>query len=461
MTKAQAITFYSVSADLLIKFNLKWIVLFIPLITTASPLKNVGTYSLTSSGRQNIIYDEKNEIRLELGERFQLKKVINQSPKTVWIEHKHILQIEGNRNEYVLAAKNLGFTQLRFNQKYFRVYVMPPSSRYGYQSWKRSLSADSKYLEYCGIFLCYSGRIENFDQYRKILSLMPQNFVPIFFTFVPDLKLQNEIEKFVVGELRAEGLSAQKLIFGRTWRMYYFSSSESELLRKKLNSLGIELYAGKQYTELAENIEVEVKIIEASKNFLRKWGLNWPSRVQTQGNIKTGIFEIENIEVALSFAESDGDAKIIASPRLVTRNEKPAEFFAGGEIPLRISNHKSSRIDWRKFGISLKIKPKLDSLGQFSIEIETEVSSVNHAFKVDDIPAIQISRTLSHFDLPESKTVSLSGLIRNENSRSGDGVAFLKNIPVIGELFRSRSFIENKTELIIFVTPRLSEAEGV
>jgi pilus assembly protein CpaC len=432
-----------------------------PFLAIAATPNDNRPNNIFSKINTEIISIQKKEIRLELGERIFVKNILNQKIGTVWIEHKNTIQLEQNRNNISLFAKNLGFTQLRINQIYFRVYVMPPSTRFGFKSWNASLFENSKFLDYCGIFLCYSGKLDSFNQYRNILSLMPQNLVPVFFTDTPDRKVRLEIEKFVAKELRAEGLTPQKLVFGRTWRMFYFSSSGNEFLRKKLNSLGIELYVGKQYTELAENIEVEVKVIEASHNFLRKWGLSWPSQIQSQGNVNTGVFEIQNIEAALNFAESEGDAKIIASPRLVTRNEKTAEFFAGGEIPVRISNHKSSRIEWRKFGIALKIKPKLDSLGQFSIEIETEVSSLNNAFKIEDIPAIQISRTLSHFDLSESKTLSLSGLIRNENSRSSDGVAFLKNIPILGELFQSRSFIENKTELIILVTPRLSESDGV
>ncbi|MBY0451568.1 MAG: type II and III secretion system protein, partial [Bdellovibrionaceae bacterium] len=112
-----------------------------------------------------------------------------------------------------------------------------------------------------------------------------------------------------------------------------------------------------------------------------------------------------------------------------------------------------------RYGIGLNLKPRIDALGQLNLQIETEISSVDHSLKVDDLPGVMMSRVSSYFDMIDRKTISLSGLVKNEKSESESGLPYLKDIPVLGELFKSRSFIENKTELIIFVTPQLVKTE--
>ena len=229
--------------------------------------------------------------------------------------------------------------------------------------------------------------------------------------------------------------------------------------KKTLHRLGVELYLKPQLAELSDNVEVNVKIVELSKNFYRKYGMQWPSQFNAEILSSGKLKMADSFEISLNAAESSGEAKILASPRLIARNEKEASFFAGGEFPMRVSSHKQSRIEWRKFGISLKLKPKLDSLGQLSLELETEISSVNAALRVDDVPAVQVNKVSSHFDTISGKTIALSGLVRHESSQSLEGLSFLSQIPIIGTLFSSRNFIENKSELVIFVTPKLLSTE--
>jgi pilus assembly protein CpaC len=398
--------------------------------------------------------------RLELGESVSINKLFSNPVTKIWIEKKEVLGVEKTKDGYFLKARELGFSHLRINQKLFLLFIHPLGTFTGMSHWQIGLK---NYLHlsanYCGVFICIEGELQSFAEYLELMQLSEKLRQPVYFVANASREIQNQIRQYISIQLRLEGYTPQQLIFSKTWRMYYGKQTNFEHLKRTLEKLGVELYIKPQLAELSDNVEVNVKIVELSKNFYRKYGMQWPSQFNAEilsvGKLKMA----DSFEISLNAAESTGEAKILASPRLITRNEKEASFFAGGEFPMRVSSHKQSRIEWRKFGISLKLKPKLDSLGQISLELETEISSVNAALRVDDVPAVQVNKVSSYFDTISGKTIALSGLIRHEASQNQEGLAFLSQIPVIGPLFSSRNFIENKSELVIFVTPKLLSTE--
>ncbi len=121
---------------------------------------------------------------------------------------------------------------------------------------------------------------------------------------------------------------------------------------------------------------------------------------------------------------------------------------------------RSNHIEWKRYGISLKLKPLVDPFGQLNLQIDTEISSVDNSVKVEDLPGVLVNRVSSYFDLVNKKTISLSGLLRTETAQNAEGLPYLQKIPILGELFKSKNFLENKTELMIFVTPQLINPES-
>ena len=421
------------------------------------------THAYSNTGTNASAYSKSSAteiLRLELGETLHLEKLSTKPILKVWIEKKDVLQVEKSKELYLLKAYDLGFSHLRINEKLFLIFVMPLGTIADLENWQLVLKQFTQLsVNYCGIYICIDGEIASFKQYLELIKISEKSQQSIFFKSIPSEALQNQIRQYISRQLRLEGYTPQQLIFSKTWRMYYSQQTASANLKKTLERLGVELYVRPQLAELSDNVEVNVKIVELSKNFYRKYGMQWPNQFNAEilsaGKLKLA----DSFDVSLNAAESRGEAKILASPRLITRNEKEASFFAGGEFPMRVSNQRQSRIEWRKFGISLKLKPKLDSLGQLSLELETEISSVNAALRVDDVPGVQVNKVSSHFDTISGKTIALSGLIRHESSQSAEGLPLLSQIPLLGPLFSSRNFIENKSELVIFVTPKLLSTE--
>jgi pilus assembly protein CpaC len=111
--------------------------------------------------------------------------------------------------------------------------------------------------------------------------------------------------------------------------------------------------------------------------------------------------------------------------------------------------------------VLLKIKPLVDGDGRMSIALETEVSMIDQSQVVDGIPGLLTNRIQSHFDLERSETIALSGLIKKEWGKSRSGLPALSNIPILGLLFSSEDYRENRTELVVFVTPKVVPVRGL
>ena len=103
----------------------------------------------------------------------------------------------------------------------------------------------------------------------------------------------------------------------------------------------------------------------------------------------------------------------------------------------------------------MKVKPIADESGRMSISLETEVSSIDDSRMVDGIPGLYTNRVQSYFDLNESKTIALSGLIKSEEGKASEGIPGISRIPILGALFASQDFREHRTELVIFVKPEI------
>ena len=401
------------------------------------------------------------EVRLELGEDFVVSNLATLNSGKVWIENKDILTAEVKNNQLFIKSHQLGSSYVRFGShlKLFRVIdIGVKHSELIWQNLTKRFNGLS--VKPCDSYLCAYGKLEHLKDYLSIISSAKKNHAAILMSLTASEDLQNEIRKYISKYLRDRGETPQKIIFSDRWRTYFKTGTVTETLKNDLSGLGVELISLDSASQLADNVQVSVQIVELNKSFIRKFGIGWPDQYQAQVLNFNKMQPTPNFDVVLNAAEGSGQAKILAAPKLVCRSGKEADFFAGGEFPVKVQTVRSTHLEWKRYGIELKLKPQVDSLGQLNLQIDTEISSVDQSLKVDDMPAVQISRVSSYFDMINKKTISLSGLIKNESSENQEGLPYLQNIPILGALFRSKNFVENKSELILFVTPQLINPEN-
>jgi pilus assembly protein CpaC len=207
-------------------------------------------------------------------------------------------------------------------------------------------------------------------------------------------------------------------------------------------------------------VRVNILVAEVRTKLMRSLGVQWPTAIEAQLLPAPQVPSDGRLVVGLNALEEKGLGKILASPTLLCRSGKSAEFLAGGEFPIKIANFKTQDVIWKKHGVLLKISPRADFSGRMSIAIETEVSMLDNAQTVDGVPGLLTNRIETHFDLTRPRTIALSGLIKKEWGDTTAGLPGLASIPILGSLFGSRDFRENRTELMIFVTPEVVPPEG-
>ena len=395
---------------------------------------------------------EVNVVRVELGEDYLITKKFNK----IWIEDQNSIRLQIKNNKYFIKTLKTGISYYRLDNALTKVVVSPIGSKKSYSDWK-ILSAKFVGLRVgpCGANTCLYGALYRLSDYVRILDYIEKNNSRIYLALKVAPAISKNLQEYIEERLRLKGLTPLKVQFAEPWKIYYSGLKYKTENENELRSLGLRLEYIQQSTDIADNIKVAVKVVEITKNFERKLGVRWPDAYQAQVIGNSQISGADAFDIAINAAEKAGEARILASPNLICRSGKEADFFAGGEFPIKVLGLRSKEILWKRYGIGLKLKPFIDPIGQMSLQIETEVSTLDRSITVDDIPALHTNRVSSYFDLIRSHTIAISGLIKSEVSENSEGIPFLKNIPVLGALFSSKNFQENKSELVIFVTPEL------
>lgn len=162
----------------------------------------------------------------------------------------------------------------------------------------------------------------------------------------------------------------------------------------------------------------------------------------------------DQITHAIRALERDGLVKTLAEPNLTAISGEPAKFLAGGEIPFvtGIDATTGTRtVEYKEFGVQLSFTPVVLSEGRISLKIDTAVSEI--ADFVSGSPVINKRQARTTVELPSGGSLALAGLISEDTRQNIDGFPGLKEMPVLGTLFRSRDFIKKETELVVIVTP--------
>jgi len=155
----------------------------------------------------------------------------------------------------------------------------------------------------------------------------------------------------------------------------------------------------------------------------------------------------------------EGAQRVLSQPRLLCASGEKAEFTAGGELPVLIATQNQFAVEFKKFGVVLQVTPTADRAGNIATEVYAGVSDVDRTLSVRangfDVPGLRLREVRTNVTVKDGETIILSGLFSYDEAKEVSKVPLLGSIPILGELFKSRQFVERKTQLAIYVTPRL------
>jgi general secretion pathway protein D len=169
--------------------------------------------------------------------------------------------------------------------------------------------------------------------------------------------------------------------------------------------------------------------------------------------------------VVINALQSRTDVKVLSAPRLAVLNNQKATLQVGDTVPIRTQTAQGtasagapvvSTIELRDTGVLLEVTPRISDDGNVVLQVTQDVSDVTKTTSSGiDSPTIQRRRLQSSIATRDGATVALGGLIRETNSRGNSGVPLLKDLPLVGELFRTNNLITRRTELLVLLVPRV------
>ncbi|HYY96891.1 MAG TPA: hypothetical protein VE713_20465, partial [Pyrinomonadaceae bacterium] len=161
--------------------------------------------------------------------------------------------------------------------------------------------------------------------------------------------------------------------------------------------------------------------------------------------------------------QSQGAIRELAEPNLIAMDGQQASFLAGGEYPVPVVQNGNGgsavTVVFKEYGVRLNFKPTIIDEDHIRLELEPEVSTIDFAngVKFDGflIPALKTRRAKTGVELRDGQSFALAGLLDNGETRSLSRIPVISSVPVLGSLFKSKSFQKNETELMFIITAQL------
>src|SRR5690349_17924523 len=170
------------------------------------------------------------------------------------------------------------------------------------------------------------------------------------------------------------------------------------------------------------------------------------------------------VDLEISAAQNEGRGEIISTPRVITANQREASIEQGVEIPYEeAASSGATAVQFKKAVLSLKVTPQVTPDNRIILDLNVKKDSVGQIFIGQggaQIPSIDTREITTSVIVNDGQTVVLGGILETERRESEKKVPWLGDIPGLGHLFKTTTKINNKDELLIFVTPKILR-EGV
>ncbi|KAA0090069.1 type II and III secretion system protein family protein [Paraburkholderia sp. T12-10] len=235
-------------------------------------------------------------------------------------------------------------------------------------------------------------------------------------------------------------------------------------------------------------VYLRVRFVEIDRNVTQQLGVNW-SAVGSVGNFVVGLLSGRVIQDATTGAlnlpqsnatgvltgfhtghqsitnvidalDQDGLLTVLAEPNLTVLSGESASFLAGGEFPIPVAqNQNTLSVEFKSFGVSLGFTPTVLADNRISLKVRPEVSQIDPTASVTTnsitIPGLSVRRVETTVELSSGQSFAIGGLLQNETRDIVSQLPGLGKLPILGRLFSSKDYQNNKTELVVIVTPYL------
>ena len=233
---------------------------------------------------------------------------------------------------------------------------------------------------------------------------------------------------------------------------------------------------GGDHIHSPRQILIEARIVEADQRFARELGvkLGYQAKIGTPDQNVNAALDLASsglsgfqpatvaatlisknaarlLQIELSALEADGKGKILSHPRIMTGDQVKATIEQGTELPYQVSSQSGSKLQFRKANLRLEVVPKIHPDGRISMLVGINKDTVG--MKTEQGYAIDTKSLSSEVTVENGGTAVIGGILQTTEREDEVKVPILGDIPFLGHLFRHKSTLADKTELLVFLTP--------
>lgn len=247
---------------------------------------------------------------------------------------------------------------------------------------------------------------------------------------------------------------------------------------------------------------IEARIVEANVDYDKSLGVRWGGSVRNKGNWNasgvsnganasstigtpgststnspfvdmgaagntSGIgiaFITDNVllDLELTAMEKTGNGEIVSQPKVVTSDKETAKILKGTEIPYQeASSSGATSVAFKEASLSLEVTPQITPDNRIIMEVKVTKDEPDYLNKVQDVPPIKKNEVNAKVLVNDGETIVIGGVFSNTQSKVVDKVPFLGDVPYLGRLFRRDVVSEKKSELLVFLTPRIMNNQAI
>lgn len=238
-------------------------------------------------------------------------------------------------------------------------------------------------------------------------------------------------------------------------------------------------------TRNPNQVHLRVRVVEVKREITQQWGINWQSVINS-GNFGFNLFNgrdffnedknawnipstgwgvggrwrtgNNNVTGVIDALDREGLLSVMAEPNLTAVSGQTASFLVGGEIPIPVyqGDNTGISVTYKPYGVALDFTPTVLSSDRISLLVRPEVSELDSANSVTisgfNIPALSVRRVETTIELASGQSFAIGGLLQDNMRDALSRLPALGDIPVLGKLFQSQDYRNNKTELVVIVT---------
>ncbi|WP_447801791.1 type IV pilus secretin PilQ [Pseudomonas serbica] len=239
-------------------------------------------------------------------------------------------------------------------------------------------------------------------------------------------------------------------------------------------------------------VMIEARIVEANVDYDKSLGVRWGGAIKKGNwnasgvgngandssasspfvdlgvaNNTSGIgiaFITDNVllDLELTAMEKTGNGEIVSQPKVVTSDKETAKILKGTEIPYQeASSSGATSVSFKEASLSLEVTPQITPDNRIIMEVKVTKDEPDYLNKVQDVPPIKKNEVNAKVLVNDGETIVIGGVFSNTQSKVVDKVPFLGDVPYLGRLFRRDVVSEKKSELLVFLTPRIMNNQAI